>query len=184
MSKVSVQLAAAEDRLREDGMTEEMWGRVVTIPGLSKKVVSCVMAATMPSFCFRKGFKQDMRGKEWKLTRDVVGDEGIFKPFLVEFLPAGTVCVDGETMLKYASAYEDCGGQGHGEAMAQDPDRIPTEYEKFSIILPGNIWEDDENYQNVPILVRHDGVWGVSFRRFRRGFNQNFRILRVVNSDE
>lgn len=112
------------------------------------------------------GLRINMTVRGWKLLEDSEEpwplDIARLKP--VSILRAGEDPVPGNVMRSRASDLNACLGQRHAEWLYYNPNRIPSEWEKFRFLFPATVWLSPIKVQCVPYMfcaTRHH--WFVGF---------------------
>ena len=105
----------------------------------------------------------------WKLTTDT--------PFSgTPRLSLSRILVDGENKIDYQEMAQrnleaenrlgKCAGQHHLERMLCCQRDIPTEWQQFSLLAPGTVWQDNEKRNIVPCLIYFSGRWNMCYRGY------------------
>lgn len=114
----------------------------------------------------------DLIPEGWTVVEDVAPTEfDVSKLKPVSFLKSGESRVVGEEIRKRALELRCNFGLADGKRMLTEQDKIPVEFRKFYILLPGTVLRDSDGHLIVPCLFSSGGRWSVDFSWFIYGWD-------------
>ena len=111
-------------------------------------------------------FKNDKAVTGWTLVEDVSEPSTISADTieLQAIIEEGGPDLLGEEMVEYVEKITIPKlGQRHAEFLLDNPDQIPEEFQRISLIFLGTVWRGPEGNHHVPCLSFYQGEWEITF---------------------
>jgi len=162
-----------ERAAKETGLSlREFYARVTQNVELAKKILILALGTV-----FRLTAKMDREITSWTCEKPVAVEGGQeFTPELYEFLPNGKTCVTGEEMILLADQRV-LTGLRHAEAMLREPEKIPVEWQKFTLFFP-EVWQDSDSVRFVwCIHLRGHHGWCLDYFWLGLKFGSDCRLV-------